>query len=421
MPACCLLRPAPAAAATPDPATLAQIDKIFGRLAPVRPRPRARLWRRCRRQAGAQSSGLGVQDPGSNRAVTADSLFRIASMSKAFTALAILKLRDEGKLSLDAPAENYVPEMKGWRYPTTDSPRITVRNLLTHTAGFVEDNPWGDRQQVMPEAEFTAMLSARRADFSRAPGLGNGIFQLRLRHARTDRHQRLRHGLPGLYPPRDHAAAGHGLERLSTSSPRRSRAERSAIAGKTTSWVREPDMADGTFGAMGGVETSASDYAKWVAFLLSAWPARDGPETGPVRRSTVREIVTGANFPEASNRSAAIGGAPCRHGRNLRHGLARDRGLRPRPRRHPHRRLSRLRLGRVAAARQGRRHFRFLQPHLRRPVAARLPGGNGAEQGRRVARAADRGHSRPCGSLCGGPLGLGARATSPPRRSPTTC
>jgi CubicO group peptidase (beta-lactamase class C family) len=77
-------------------------------------------------------------------------------------------------------------------------------------------------------------------------------------------------------------------------------------------WVREPDMADGTFGAMGGIETSADDYAKWVAFLLSAWPARNDPENGPVRRSTVREIVTGANFAEGSNRSPAIGGAPCR-------------------------------------------------------------------------------------------------------------
>ncbi len=48
------------------------------------------------------------------------------SMSKAFTALAILKLRDEGKVVLDAPAENYVPELKAWKYPTTDAPKITA-------------------------------------------------------------------------------------------------------------------------------------------------------------------------------------------------------------------------------------------------------------------------------------------------------
>ncbi|CAN5231422.1 hypothetical protein BH10PSE13_BH10PSE13_19530 [soil metagenome] len=71
-------------------------------------------------------------------------------------------------------------------------------------------------------------------------------------------------------------------------------------------------MADGVFGAMGGIETSANDYARWVAFLLSAWPARDGPETGPVKRSTVREIVEGSNFVQTAMRAPAIGGAPCR-------------------------------------------------------------------------------------------------------------
>src|SRR3546814_782906 len=112
---------------------------------------------------------LGVQDIEARRPVTADSLFRIASMTKAFTALVILKLRDEGKLSLDDLAEQYVPEMRDWRYPTADSPRIRISDLLTHTAGFVTDNPWGDRQQPMPPAEFTAML-AEGVLFSRAPG-----------------------------------------------------------------------------------------------------------------------------------------------------------------------------------------------------------------------------------------------------------
>jgi CubicO group peptidase (beta-lactamase class C family) len=81
---------------------------------------------------------------------------------------------------------------------------------------------------------------------------------------------------------------------------------------KDGEWVREPDMRDGAFGAMGGVETSAGDYWRWVDFLLSAWPPRGGAETGPVSRSTAREIVTGANFPSGTMRNAAIGGPPCR-------------------------------------------------------------------------------------------------------------
>ena len=67
-------------------------------------------------------------------------------------------------------------------------------------------------------------------------------------------------------------------------------------------FVREPDMAHGAFGAMGGVQTSATDYAQWVAFLLAAWPARDGSEQGPVRRASVRELSQGLNFPQRVQR-----------------------------------------------------------------------------------------------------------------------
>jgi CubicO group peptidase (beta-lactamase class C family) len=71
------------------------------------------------------------------------SLFRIASMSKSFAAMAILKFVMKGKLNLDDPAYFYIPELKNVKYPTADAPHITVRHLMTHGAGFPEDNPWG--------------------------------------------------------------------------------------------------------------------------------------------------------------------------------------------------------------------------------------------------------------------------------------
>ncbi|MES2137094.1 MAG: serine hydrolase domain-containing protein [Pseudomonadota bacterium] len=300
---------APGAAATPSPATLAEIDKIYadwqgaahvpglvygivadGRLVYVR--------------------GLGVQDVASQAPVTADSLFRIASMSKAFTALAILKLRDEGKLALDAPAETYVPQMRGWHYPTSDSPKITVRNLLTHSAGFVEDNPWGDRQQVMPEAQFTALLSAG-VPFARAPGLameysnfGYATLGRIVSNVSGTRYQD--YIRRELMVPLGMASTSYDV----LASPPQRRAI--GYRWQDNRWVREQDMADGAFGAMGGVETSANDYAKWVGFLLSAWPARDDADAGPARRSSVREIVTGNNFASGVTRSPAAGGAPCR-------------------------------------------------------------------------------------------------------------
>ena len=67
---------------------------------------------------GSSHTGtFGVQDTITQAPVTPDSVFRIASMTKSFTAVAILSLRDAGKLSLDDPAETYVPELKGLAYP----------------------------------------------------------------------------------------------------------------------------------------------------------------------------------------------------------------------------------------------------------------------------------------------------------------
>ncbi len=113
---------------------------------------------------------FGVQDTATQAPVTADTVFRIASMTKSFTAVAILSLRDAGKLSLDDPAERYVPELKGLAYPTSDSPRITIRHLLTHAAGFPEDNPWGDQQLALSDDEMAALMR-QGIPFSNPPGL----------------------------------------------------------------------------------------------------------------------------------------------------------------------------------------------------------------------------------------------------------
>ena len=44
-------------------------------------------------------------------------------------------------------------------------------------------------------------------------------------------------------------------------------------------WKEEPQLPDGAFGAMGGMLTSTADLAKYVAFMMSAWPPRDSPDT----------------------------------------------------------------------------------------------------------------------------------------------
>ena len=105
---------------------------------------------------------IGVITPGNTASGTdapdANTVYRIASMTKSFGALAILMLRDEGKLALDKAAAEYVPELKQLAYPTHDSAPITVRQLLTMAAGWPEDNPWGDRQLWRNDAELSEIL-----------------------------------------------------------------------------------------------------------------------------------------------------------------------------------------------------------------------------------------------------------------------
>src|ERR1700712_3892413 len=103
------------------------------------------------------AGSVGYTDLKEKTSATSKSAFRIASMSKSFTAMAILKLRDEGKLKLDDPAFLYIPEMKHIIYLTKDASPITVRNLLTHGAGFPEDNPWGDRQLADTDKDLSEL------------------------------------------------------------------------------------------------------------------------------------------------------------------------------------------------------------------------------------------------------------------------
>src|SRR5262249_17769689 len=88
-----------------------------------------------RRDGPEWVAGLGKADVSSNRATTADTLFRIGSTSKAFVALSILMLVDQGKLLLDDPVHKLAPEV--WfenRWEATDP--VWVVHLLEHTTGW---------------------------------------------------------------------------------------------------------------------------------------------------------------------------------------------------------------------------------------------------------------------------------------------
>ena len=219
---------------------------------------------------------------------TSKSAFRIASMSKSFTAMAILKLRDEGKLRLDDPAYLYIPEMKGIKYLTRDASPVTIRNLLMHAAGYPEDNPWGDRQLANTDEQLIDIYR-KGISFSNDPGLGYEYSNLGF------------------------ATLGYIIKKVSGKSYEDYITENILKPlGMThtyweytkvpeellahgyrwidNQWVEQPLLHDGSYGAMGGMITTVEDFSKYVTLHLSAWPPRDDAETGPVKRSSIREM-----------------------------------------------------------------------------------------------------------------------------------
>lgn len=81
------------------------------------------------------SKSYGHQDPDQGTPASSDTLYRIASHSKLFTSIAIMRLSDEGKLSIYDPVEKWLPEFKTLAAHADMERPVTIQNLLSHTAG----------------------------------------------------------------------------------------------------------------------------------------------------------------------------------------------------------------------------------------------------------------------------------------------
>jgi len=247
--------------------------------------------------AGFGARALGEPPP------DADTVFRIASMSKSFTASAVLLLRDEGRLALDDLAEKHVPELAGWPPVTGDSDRVSIRQLLTMTAGFPTDDPWGDRQQGLPLEEFGALL-ARGMTANWAPGtrfeysnLGYAILGLVIAAASGMEYAsfvRTR-----LLEPLGLTRTGFAAEEFASASL--AVGHRRGMAG----WEELPFDPYGAFAPMGGVFSCVTDLARWVSGFAEGFPPGDvhaGHRHRGARCSCRRRSPAGA--PRSSCRAA---------------------------------------------------------------------------------------------------------------------
>jgi len=93
----------------------------------------------------------GYQDLETKRPVDEETIFHWASITKTLTGVAIMQLRDRGLLALDDAAIKYVPELRGIHNPYGDMSQVTIRHLMTHSAGLRAGTwPWGGDQPWHP-------------------------------------------------------------------------------------------------------------------------------------------------------------------------------------------------------------------------------------------------------------------------------
>lgn len=236
----------------------------------------------------AYVKGFGVRDRTSQDPVTPDTVFRIASMTKSFTALSILKLRDEGKLSLEDAVAKWIPEFARFQYPTRDTAPIRIRQLMSHGAGFPEDNPWGDRQLATDDATLTQWLE-QGLPFSTPPDTSYEYSNYGF--ALLGRIVWKASGVPYANYLANSILAPLGMRSTTLEAatlPANVRAMGYRLLDNQ--YFEEPSLPHGAFGSMGGLLTSARDLGRYVAFQLSAFPPRDDEDRGPVERSSVREM-----------------------------------------------------------------------------------------------------------------------------------
>lgn len=233
------------------------------------------------------ANAFGYSDTDKKVFATTKSVYRIASMSKSFVGMAILKLRDEGKLNLDDAVEKYLPELKNTKKLTEDSPPITIRHLLTHTAGFPEDNPWGDRQLEITDQAFIDFLQ-KGISLSFVPGLNYeysnlGFSMLGLIISRVSGEHYENYIKSKIWNPLQLKHTYWEYADVPTAQ---------LVNGyrvENGKWVKQPMLHKGAYGAMGGMLTSIEDFAKYMSLHIGAWPA--GKENATViKRGSLREM-----------------------------------------------------------------------------------------------------------------------------------
>ena len=216
--------------------------------------------------------------------------FRIASMTKSFTAALVLALRDAGRLALDVPVANYAPELAGVAGPP-GSAAITLRHLLSMSAGMATDDPWADRHLDASPA-FVDEVYGAGVEFAHLVGeafeysnLGFGMIGRVVERVTGHRVRELVDEM--LLGP---LGMGHTTWEAPAGTAQ-SAARPHVRVGEKVLPDDEAPLGYGEISPMGGLWSTVDDLAIWMRWLDRANSVPDD-DAGPLSAASRREMQT---------------------------------------------------------------------------------------------------------------------------------
>lgn len=271
---------------TPGERTLGDVDALFRSLADDDVAPGV-AYGVIGRTGLIHAGGHGRVAAGGSRPDAATA-FRIASMTKSFTAASVMLLAERGALSLADPISRHVPEFAAVRLPTSDSPQVTVGMLLSMSGGLPTDDAWADRQESMSREDFGRLLTDG-VRFAAVPGtvyeysnLGYAILGCMVAGAS---------GLTYHEFVERHLIGPLGLTSTGFAAPAGARGGiATGHVRRDGHWEALPFSAPGVFSAIGGLFSTVEDLTRWVCWLADAFPPRDDEDPGPLSRASRRTM-----------------------------------------------------------------------------------------------------------------------------------
>ena len=238
--------------------------------------------------------GFGRLDREGSAPVTADTVFGVQSMSKAFTATAVMRAVQAGLLDLDEPITTYLPAFTVHSaFEAHPERTMTLRMLLSHTAGFTHEAPIGNNFDL-DQADFDEHVRSISDTWLRYP-VGTGYAYANLDIDLAGAILGRVYGSPFPAVMRDSVLAPLGMSR-STFDQAEIRAQTDRAVGHTSPAPRVP--LDVPMTAAGGLYASASDLARFLRFQLA-----DGTIDG-------REVIEPALLEQMRTVPAPHAGSP---------------------------------------------------------------------------------------------------------------